>query len=297
MVSKTYKNITISNFKNYELIDSGDGEKLEKLGEIITIRPEPQAIWGKRLKENQWNKQAHVKFVSKSSSSGIWNKLKPNVPETWYLTYNNNALKLKFKLALTNFKHVGIFPEQSDNWDFIYNSVKRLPKPKVLNLFAYTGGASLAAKQGGADVTHVDSIKQVVTWARNNMELSNLDNIRWIVEDAMKFIKRAERRKEVYQGIIFDPPAYGHGPKGESWKLERDLKELINAVLNVLDKKHHFLVLNTYSLNLSPMVLDNLLTDYINFDTSMELGEVYIKSSTEQLLPLGNYARLQKFSS
>ncbi len=175
-----------THFADYELIDSGNFEKLERFGEYITIRPEPQALWDKVLKESEWTKRAHVRFVAKSSSSGTWEKIKP-MPDRWMIRYDHKNVKIKLRLALTSFKHVGVFPEQAVNWDYISDSMAKLktPNPKFLNLFAYTGAASLAARSAGADVTHVDSVKQVVTWANENQTHSGLDGIRWVIEDAM----------------------------------------------------------------------------------------------------------------
>lgn len=286
------------NWKNYELIDSGEGEKLERFGEYITIRPEPQAVWSRNLPEDEWKKQAHVKFIGISSSNGKWDFLK-KMPENWVVSYNHQQLHLEFNLALTKFKHVGIFPEQSVNWDFIYEKVisvkKSVAVPKILNLFAYTGGASLAACAAGAETYHVDSIKQVVSWANRNMESSNLKDIRWVVEDAVKFVKREVKRGKIYQGIILDPPAYGHGTDGEKWKLEDQINEMIFDVLTLLDKEHHFFILNTYSLGFSSLIIENLMRDNLKklnlANIHPEYGELYIPSSTQQKLPLGVYCR------
>ncbi len=291
-------------WKDYELIDSGDFEKLERFGAYITIRPEPQAVWNKNLSEKEWLSQAHVKFESISSSSGKWNFLK-QMPENWEIGYTLSvksypAVNLKFNLALTKFKHVGIFPEQSVNWDFIFERTNEIKKkvavPKVLNLFAYTGGASLAACAAGAETYHVDSIKQVVSWANRNMESSNLKDIRWVVEDAVKFVKREVKRGKIYQGIILDPPAYGHGPNGESWKLEDQVNEMIADVLKILDPENHFFILNTYSLGFSALIIENLMHDNLKKaglkKENAEFGELYIPSSTGQKLPLGVYCRL-----
>ena len=218
--------LTPKDFHDYELIDCGDFEKLERFGKYITIRPEPQALWDKKLSEREWEKAAYVKFISKNSSSGTWKKLK-EMPDRWNIEYavgsKPSSVNLKFRLALTAFKHVGIFPEQAVNWDYIFESVNTMKAetPRVLNLFAYTGAASLAAKAAGADVTHLDSVKQVVTWSRENMELSNLSDIRWVVEDAMTFVKREVKRGKKYNGIILDPPAYGHGTDGEKMETGR----------------------------------------------------------------------------
>jgi 23S rRNA (cytosine1962-C5)-methyltransferase len=279
-------------FADYELIDSGNFEKLERFGEYVTIRPEPQALWDKVLKESEWTKRAHVRFIPKSSSSGTWEKLK-TMPDRWMIRYEKNNVKLKLRLALTSFKHVGVFPEQAVNWDHIGESIGLLKTstPKFLNLFAYTGAASLAAKSAGADVTHVDSIKQVVTWANENQTHSGLSDIRWVIEDAMKFVKRELRRGNTYHGIIMDPPAFGHGANGESWKLEKQLNELIKDVLQLLNPEEHFLILNTYSLGFSSLILKNHFLQTPHTNSKLEIGELYLPSTSGQQLPLGVFGR------
>ena len=290
--------LTPQDFTDYELIDVGDFEKLERFGRYITIRTEPQAVWGKALSNAEWEKSAHIKFIPRSCSAGEWNKLK-DMPDQWPISYRigqqEENPRIKFRLGLTSFKHVGIFPEQASNWDYIYKTVKEMtvPQPKVLNLFAYTGGASLAAKAAGADVVHVDSIKQVITWTKENMELSNLDNIRWVVEDAMKFVKREEKRGNKYNGIILDPPAFGHGPNGEKWKLEDNIKQMIKAVLNLLDDSEHFLILNAYSLGFSPLIIENLLKEKAG--DNLNTGELYLQATTGNKLPLGVFGRFRNF--
>jgi len=299
--------LTPNNFKDYELIDVGGFEKLERFGQYITIRPEPQAVWDKSLSVAEWEKRAHIKFIPRSSSSGEWKKLK-QMPDQWRISYelgenqeskNKNQEKEKFpisfRLGLTSFKHVGIFPEQAPNWDYIFESVKAMsvPQPKVLNLFAYTGGASLAAKAAGADVTHVDSIKQVVTWSKENMDLSGLTNIRWVVEDALKFVKREEKRGNKYNGIILDPPAFGHGPNGEKWKLEDNINEMIKGVLNLLSEQEHFLILNAYSLGFSPLIIENLLKQ--KAENNLNVGELYLQATEGNKLPLGVFGRFRNF--
>ena len=281
-----------THFAEYELIDSGNSEKLERFGEYITIRPEPQALWDKQMSEKEWIKLAHVKFIAKSSSSGFWEKLKP-MPDRWTLNYTGQSCKFKLRLALTSFKHVGVFPEQAVNWEYIASTLKKVnvETPKFLNLFAYTGAASLAAKSAGADVTHVDSIKQVVSWANDNQQLSGLDNIRWVVEDAMKFVKREIRRGNTYHGIIMDPPAYGHGANGESWKLEKQLNELIQDVVQLLDPDQHFLLLNTYSLGFSSLIIQNLFLKSGKPGSVLTHGELFLPSRSKQTLPLGVFGR------
>lgn len=308
--------LTPTHFPDYELIDCGNFEKLERFGKYILIRPEPQAVWDKKLSEREWEKTAHVKFIPRSSSSGEWKKLR-EMPDRWVIGYDVNGQRstvnsqqstLKFRLALTSFKHVGIFPEQATNWDYIYESVKKISEGdknlrartplssgeglgvRLLNLFAYTGGASLAAKAAGADVTHLDSIKQVVTWSKENMELSGLKDIRWVVEDALTFVKREVKRGKKYNGIILDPPAYGHGASGEKWKLEDNINEMMKHVLTLLDDKECFLVLNTYSLGFSSLIIENLLSGI----AGLNVGELYLHSTTGYKLPLGVFGRFRR---
>ncbi len=289
-----------NNWKDYELIDCGDFEKLERFGKYITIRPEPQAVWPKVNSNADWEKLAHVKFIPRSSSNGDWKKLKA-MPDQWEIRYEVKGGKsevkkdLVFRLGLTAFKHVGVFPEQAVNWDVIYDFLSPLNKPKFLNLFAYTGGASLAAKAAGADVTHVDSIKQVVNWANENMQKSNLDNIRWMIDDALKFVKKEIRRGNKYQGIILDPPSYGHGPNGEKWKLEENITEMIQSVLEILEPEKHLLILNAYSLGFSALVPENLLKPYANKNKSrLSIGELYLNAKSGVKLPLGVFGKLEK---
>lgn len=282
-------------FTDYELIDCGNFEKLERFGKIITIRPEPQALWGKTFSEQEWLNKAHVKFIQKSSSSGNWQSIK-KTDNRWKITYNlSKSCSITLRLGLTSFKHVGVFPEQAVNWKYIYNNLKIMPveKPRFLNLFAYTGAASLAAKAAGADVVHVDSIKQVVSWAKENMEHSGLTHIRWVIEDAVKFVKREVKRGHTYHGIILDPPAWGHGPNGEKWKLEENITLLIADVLNLLDKKNHFLILNTYSLGFSALVNENLLKKFAG--NTLETGELFLPSKSGYKLPLGVFGRFKNF--
>jgi 23S rRNA (cytosine1962-C5)-methyltransferase len=291
--------LTPENWKDYELLDVGDFEKLERFGQYITIRPEPQAVWPKTWGNADWEKQAHVKFIPRSSSAGDWKKLK-QMPDQWKLGYdlkskNIESKKIQFRLGLTSFKHVGVFPEQAVNWDAIFSFLSEIEKPKFLNLFAYTGGASLAARAAGADVTHVDSIKQVVTWANENMQLSGLDNIRWMVDDALKFIKKEARRGNFYHGIILDPPAYGHGPNGEKWQLEDNIAEMMGEVLKVLNSDKHLLILNAYSLGFSSIIIENFLRSYAKqHQSDLQTGELFLQAKSGVKLPLGVWGRLTK---
>lgn len=287
------KLITPKNWQQYELIDCGNFEKLERFGDYILARPEPQAIWDKKLPKSEWDKLLHTHFSQTASHKGVWKKAK-QIPDNWTLDYVYKNNKLTFKLALTSFKHVGIFPEQAENWDFIIDNISnfKTPQPKVLNLFAYTGGASLAAKAAGADVVHVDSVKQIVGWAKENMMLSRLNNIRWTVEDAAKFVKRELKRGRTYNGIILDPPAYGIGASGERWKLEESINDLLKDVAQLLDPKENFLVLNTYSLGFSALIIENLINSHFSKFKNREVGELYLDAKSGVKLPLGVFARL-----
>lgn len=285
-----------SHWKDYELLDCGDFEKLERFGELILIRPEPQAVWKKLWNESEWTKLHHIRFKGRSATSGDWIKKNPKTADRWQINYQNKDINIKFRLGLTSFKHVGIFPEQAVNWDFIAEHIKQFktPEPKVLNLFAYTGGASLAAKAAGADTTHVDSIKQVVTWANENQELSGIKDIRWVVEDALKFVKREIKRGKKYNGIILDPPAYGHGPNGEKWKLEDHIQEMMQDVVQLLDEKEHFLILNAYSMGFSSVIIENLIKSSFPKVSNLNCGELYLQAKSGCKLPLGVFGRFFK---
>jgi 23S rRNA (cytosine1962-C5)-methyltransferase len=288
--------LTPENWKDYELIDCGDFEKLERFGNVILIRPEPQAVWGKGLPENDRTKLHHIRFKGRSATSGEWIKKDQKTPDRWHINYKNGDITLKFRLALTSFKHLGIFPEQAVNWDYIIKCIRsfKTEQPKILNLFAYTGGASLAACAAGAETTHVDSIKQVVSWANENQTLSGLENIRWTVEDALKFVKREVKRGRKYNGIILDPPAYGHGPNGEKWKLEDNIKEMMEDVVKLLDEDEHFLILNTYSLGFSSVIVENLIRSSFPNVQNLESGELYLQASSGYKLPLGVFGKFCK---
>jgi 23S rRNA (cytosine1962-C5)-methyltransferase len=285
---------TPKNWKEYQLIDSGGFEKLEKFGKYILRRPEPQAAWDKSMPDQEWERTTHATFVKEKGSQdkGEW-VVNKKMEDRWFMNYKTDALDLQFKLGLSSFKHVGIFPEQACNWDFIKEKIKNLPvnTPKILNLFAYTGGASLAAKQAGADITHVDSIKQVISWSRENMEASGLNNIRWVVEDALKFVKREAKRGNKYHGIILDPPAYGRGPDGERWILEEQINELLKTVAEILDKENYFLILNMYSMGFSSLIVENLVKCSFEQEKNHVFGELYLEDTFQKKLPLGVFYR------
>ena len=288
--------ITPALWPQYELIDSGGFQKLERFGDFVLARPEPQAIWDKSLSDADWQARAHATFRRdrQSPERGDW-QTTPDMRDPWYVSFRQSGLNLTFKLALTTFKHVGLFPEQADNWTYIYSKVnaiaEHVPTPKVLNLFAYTGGASLAARQAGADVSHVDAVKPVISWARENMDHSELDNIRWVVEDAVKFVRREVRRGNKYQGIILDPPAYGRGPDGEKWVLEEHLSELLKSCADLLDDSHFFCIINLYSLGFSSLILDNLIPQVFGPTPNAEWGELALADSYQKRLPVGVFYR------
>lgn len=279
---------------DYELIDCGGFEKLERFGKYVVARPEPQALWNKSLSDMEWEDMADAYFRRTKSDNfdrGEW-LLRKSTPQSWMVKYNCDGKNLNMRLALTSFKHLGLFPEQAANWNFIVNSIKELDNPTVLNLFAYTGGATLAAAAAGANVTHVDSVKQVVSWSKENMEASGLDGIRWIVDDARKFVAREVKRGKKYNGIILDPPAYGRGPEGEKWVLEEDIYTLLTDCSKLLDD-HGFVVLNLYSMGLSALLAKGLLSQIFGV-TDVDFGELYFNDRYNKTLPLGVYARFIK---
>ncbi len=294
------------NWKDYELLDSGRGAKLERFGEYVLARPEPKALWDKSMSDAEWNRLAHTRFTpgagfgkAGKEDSGTWERLR-NMPDQWWIRYNGGP-KFSLRLGLTSFKHVGVFPEQAANWDYIFRqtsdiAAKTGSRPKVLNLFAYTGAASLAAKCAGADVTHLDSVRQVVTWAHENQDRSGLRDIRWVVEDAMKFAGREARRGNLYQGIILDPPAYGHGPDGEKWKLDECLFDMMKTVGKILAPENSFLVLNLYSNGFSAILGETVVRQAFELtsDTALESGELVIMDRFGKNLPLSIFVRLRR---
>jgi 23S rRNA (cytosine1962-C5)-methyltransferase len=288
-----------SSWKDYELIDSGDFEKLERFGKYILIRPEPQALWRRELDEADWKQMAHAKFVREQKDNfrftdevkGGWSK-NPSMPESWQIQYQYNELNLTLRLALTGFGHVGIFPEQGSNWNFIYDTIKswNSKDSRVLNLFAYTGAASVVARTAGAEVIHCDASRPGLNWANQNMQLNNLNNIRWVYEDAFKFVRRELKRGNKYNGIIMDPPPYGRGPEGEKWTLQEQLDELIDMSSQLLEKEKCFFILSMYAVGLSPVVGLNVAKTYFKLSDA-EFGEFYLKSKHNKDLPMGTFLR------
>jgi 23S rRNA (cytosine1962-C5)-methyltransferase len=289
--------LTPSHFTDYELIDSGSFEKLERFGQHVIIRPEPQAIWNPSMSEAEWDKMslAAFKMDKNDTEKGRW-VLKKGMPEQWRINYSYKRMNFTIRLGLTSFRHIGVFPEQAPNWDYIYDMVTASndPRPKVLNLFAYTGAASLAARAAGAEVVHVDSVKPVIGWARENMENSQMTDIRWVVEDALKFVQREVRRGNTYSGIILDPPAYGRGADGEKWILDDNLNEMIMLCSKLLRPENSFLILNMYSLGFSALVGNNLVNSYFDRGDTNDFGELYLADRFGKKLPLGTYLRFSR---
>lgn len=290
-----------SSWKDYELIDAGDFEKLERFGKYTLIRPEPQAIWKKVLSEQEWKKLANAKFVREQKDKfrftddvkGGWSKSR-DMPDSWEVNYPYNDLNLTLRLALTSFGHVGIFPEQGANWNFIYDTIRKWnnPKARVLNLFAYTGAASVVARTAGAEVVHCDASRPGLNWASQNMALNKLSDIRWVYEDAFKFVRREVKRGNRYHGIIMDPPPYGRGPEGEKWTLQEQLDELMHMCSQLLEQKGCFLILSMYAAGLSATVGVNVARTYFDINR-IESGELYLKSRNDRDLPMGTFLRYQ----
>ncbi len=274
--------------KDYELLDSGEGEKLERYGQVIISRPDPQALWPKSLSLKEWQKADAV--FSRDEKAG-W-KTKSKVPEKWQIDFSG----LSFFIKLSPFKHTGLFPEQASNWEWMRDVIKKEKrKLNILNLFGYTGGATLAAAQAGAEVCHLDASKTAISWARENAEISGLADkpVRWILDDAMAFVKREIKRGRQYDGIIMDPPAFGHGPKGEMWRIEENFIELLDLCRQVLSVKPLFFLINGYASGYSSIAYENNLLSLIKkYGGEIEKGELAIlESSGKRLLPCGIFAR------
>lgn len=279
----------VSGFKDYELLDTSSGEKLERWGDIILIRPDPQIIWNTERKNPLWF-NAHARYHRSQSGGGKWEAYK-KVPDVWSIGYKG----LTFNLKPMGFKHTGLFPEQAVNWDLMSKLVAKREGAKVLNLFGYTGAATLACAAAGAKVTHVDASKGMVSWAKDNAVASGLADkpIRWLVDDCVKFVKREIRRGNKYDGIVMDPPSYGRGPGGEIWKLEEQIFELLELCEQLLSDEPLFFLLNSYTTGLSPSVMKYLVSTVIAERRSgkVECDEIGIPVTDSGLvLPCGNTA-------
>lgn len=287
------------NWKEYEVIDTSDGEKLERWGKYILLRPDPQVIWSTRKSNPNWNK-LNGHYHRSNKGGGEWEFF--SLPEQWSINYRN----LTFQLKPFSFKHTGLFPEQATNWDWFSSIIKaaKLKAPnkeiKVLNLFAYTGGATLSAAAAGASVTHVDASKGMVQWAKENAISSGLKDapIRWLVDDCVKFVEREIRRGNKYDGIIMDPPSYGRGPKGEIWKIEESIFPFIELTSQILSDEPLFFLINSYTTGLQPAVLSYMMNATLvkRFGGRVEAGEIGLPvSSNGLILPCGasgRYSRL-----
>ncbi len=289
--------LTPNNFSDYELLDCGDSERLERFGEYVLRRPDPQCIWKKKLGKDTWEK-ADALF-NKS-----WEIKNPKLPKQWVCHFKD----IKYIVKLSPFKHTGVFPEQAIHWEFITdmvssrlrsndNSSSTKPKahgevPHILNLFAYTGIASIVAAKAGAKVTHVDASFPTIGWAKENQKVIGLkeDSIRWILDDAIKFVTREVKRGVKYDGIIMDPPIYGHGPKGEKWDFLKDFRGLVEKCTQILTDKPLFFIVNAYAVSASSIMLENVLKDFLP-NGKIESGELALKDLSGRLLSTGIFAR------
>ena len=306
---------TFKNFPDFELLDTGHGFRLEQWGQVILQRPDPQIIWEPSLPETEWDKAWAVYKSAMDDDRGKWEIKKP-LPEPWLIKFND----IKFLLKLSPFKHTGLFAEQAANWEWMGNKLsspssykvikankqssdlKNLQldnlitenKFKVLNLFAYTGGATVVLAKAGHNVTHVDASKPAITWANENHKLNNLptDSVRWILDDCVKFVKREVKRGAKYDGIIMDPPAFGHSPTGKTWKFNQDLPGLLKDCVSLLSDNAKFLIINAYATNSSALSLNNILEDAIKSKPGkIESGELCLKQKTGRLISTGIFAR------
>ena len=283
----------VKDFKDYELIDSSNGEKLERWGNVYLLRPDPQIVWNKGSLIDKYD-NINAWYHRSSKGGGYWENLK-ETPKDWKVSYKN----LTFCIKQMGFKHTGLFPEQAVNWDYMINKIKEANRPiKVLNLFAYTGGATVACLSAGAEVVHVDSSRGMVDWAKENVKASHLEDkpVRFFVDDVVKLVKREIRRGHKYDAIIMDPPSYGRGANKEVWNIETDLYPLLELCMEILSDKPLFFLINSYTSGFSPSVLKNLLelTVVKKYKGKIEVGEVGLKETADDLiLPCGIYGRFE----
>lgn len=280
------------NFKDYELIDASNGEKFERWKDVYLLRPDPQIIWDNGDLKEKYKDKINAIYYRSNKGGGHWENLK-KTPSSWIVNYKN----LKFNIKQMGFKHTGLFPEQAYNWDFMINKIKNSNrKIKVLNLFAYTGGATVACLSANASVTHVDSSRGMVEWCKENVNKSGFKDseIRYLVDDVVKFVKREIRRGNKYDAIIMDPPSYGRGANGEVWNIEKDLYNLVLLCSEILSDNPLFFLINSYTTGLSPIVLNNLLTIIVDkkYKGKITCGEIGLKiTSNNLILPCGIYGR------
>ena len=279
---------TTEDFIDYEIIAMSNGEKLEKWGNYYLLRPDPQVIWKEELDKSL----AHAHYIRSNKGGGHWETLK-KIPDSWQVKYKD----LTFNVKLMGFKHTGIFPEQAYNWDFMINKIKNANRQvKVLNLFAYTGCASVACLSQGAEVVHVDSSKGMIDWAKENVKSSGLEDkpIRFLVDDCKKFVEREIRRGNKYDAIIMDPPSFGRGANNEVWDIEKDLYNLVEKCMQILSDNPLFFIINSYTAGLSPTVLENILKKFFKEQEKITCGELGIKAKNNLILPCGVYARYEE---
>ena len=282
----------VEDFEDFKLLDMANGEKLERWGKYLLIRPDPQIVWSKKTNPKLWD-NADARYIRSKTGGGHW-EVKKKLPDSWQISYNN----LNFNIKPMGFKHTGLFPEQATNWDWFSKKIKEAGRPiKVLNLFAYTGGATLAAAAAGASVTHVDASKGMVGWAKENAVSSGLAEapIRWIVDDCVKFVEREIRRGNHYDAIIMDPPSYGRGPKGEIWKIEEAVYPLIKLCAQLLTDKPLFFLVNSYTTGLQPAVLTYMISTALkDFPGTVKSDEIGLPVSSNGLvLPCGASGRFE----
>ena len=283
-----------NNWKDYEILDMSSGEKLERWGNVTLVRPDPQIIWKEKSFPNKW-KNVNAKYKRSNTGGGNW-EYNSNLPKAWQIKYKN----LTFNIKPMGFKHTGLFPEQAVNWDWMINKIKNEKREiKVLNLFAYTGGATVACLSAGASVCHVDSSKGMVAWAKENVISSNLQDrpVRYIIDDVIKFVNREIRRGNKYDAIVMDPPSYGRGANGEVWQFEENIYDLVNLCMKVLTDKPLFFLINSYTTGISAKVLENILK--INMKNikngKFSSGEIGLPmSNSELVLPCGIFGRWEK---
>lgn len=281
-----------NNWKDYEILDMANGEKLERWGDVVLIRPDPQIIWTKKTHENKW-KTANAIYNRSKTGGGSW-QYKKKMPSEWKIKYKN----LTFNIKPMGFKHTGLFPEQAVNWDWMMEKIKSAKRDiKVLNLFAYTGGATVACLSAGASVCHIDSSKGMVSWSKENVNASGLKDrpVRYIVDDVVKFVNREIRRGNKYDAIIMDPPSYGRGAKGEVWRFEEDIASLVELCMQVMSDKPLFFLINSYTTGISAKVLENILRINMKQDGIFESGEVGLPMKDSKIvLPCGIYGKWEE---
>ncbi|MBO5577145.1 MAG: class I SAM-dependent methyltransferase [Ruminococcus sp.] len=281
-------------WKEYEILDTSSGDKLERWGDVTLVRPDPQIIWKSPKRSDMWSRADGI-YHRSDKGGGQW-EFRRKLPQSWQINYG----ELKFNIRPTGFKHTGLFPEQAVNWDFMADKIKQAGRPiNVLNLFAYTGGATLACANAGASVAHVDASKGMVQWARENAQASGLADkpIRWLVDDCEKFVRREIRRERRYDAIVMDPPSYGRGPGGEVWKLEDCIYDLVQTCAGVLSDKPLFFLLNSYTTGLSPSVMAYILRDVLctRFGGKVTADEIGLPvKATGSVLPCGSTAIWQR---